>query len=240
MADIDSDGRKDLLCGDTRGQVWIFMNEGSKGRPELASGKLLEIEGRPMVGSSRRVKVVNGKSEIETVAGHPEEAEQYTKIHLADWNLDGFPDLLVGHTEAVLLLYLNKGEKGKLAFSRPVKIKPEGGTLPIRPSPFLFDWDGDGKRDLLVGCDAGQVWLFANTGEDGAPKFGRGRRLEAGGKPIQTGHRARIDVADWNNDGVPDLLVGDFYSVPAEKSGERGKMGGHVWLFKGVKAEEDF
>jgi hypothetical protein len=234
--------------------VWIFLNVGTDASPELAAGKRLEVEGKPVVGGS--LKIGEGepapgepyavgrdgkKLRLVKVPGHPAPAEQYTKIHLADWNGDGRPDLLVGHSDGVFLLYPNRGTKEEPVFGLPEKVELEGGQFPSRPSPFLFDWDGDGKRDLIVGTEDGRVWFYANTGTDTAPRFSKaeGKRMQAGGKPLQVGHRARLTVTDWNNDGVPDLLVGDFYSKPAQEKGQRGESGGNVWLFLGKSGGED-
>jgi hypothetical protein len=111
--------------------------------------------------------------------------------------------------------------------------------FPSRPSPWLFDWDGDGKRDLLVGTEDGKVWFYPNAGSDAAPAFKEGKPLQTGGKPIRVGNRARLCVCDWNDDGIPDLVVGDFYSKPAKEKGQRGEMGGNLWLFLGMTAGEE-
>jgi hypothetical protein len=219
--------------------VWIFLNEGEKGKPVLAKGSRLEVGGEPLMGSRRVGKMVNGKRVIETIPGSHDRAEQYTKIHFADWDLDGLKDILVGHSAGEFLLYMNKGEKGKPAFELPVSLKPEGDTFPPRPSPYLFDWDGDGNRDLLVGSDRGKVFFYKNVGKNDAPLFGKGELLSAGGKTLTVGTRTRIDIADWNNDGAPDLLVGDF-SVQADPKAPRGRsMTGFVWVFLAKKPAKD-
>jgi len=52
--------------------------------------------------------------------------------------------------------------------------------------PTVVDWNGDGKKDLIVGQFAGgRIRLFLNEGTDAAPKFGAFTDLEAGGKPIR-------------------------------------------------------
>jgi hypothetical protein len=209
----------DLLSGDSRGQIWIFQNSGSEQEPVLAQGTHLQIEGKTLMRGS-----------------HPF-ANSYSKIHLADWNLDGLADLLIGYSEGCFYLFLNKGSKAKPDFGAPKKILPEGGTFPSRPSPTLVDWDGDGKRDLLVGCSEGKVYFYPNIGKNKAPRFKEGQPLEAGGKPLHKGYRTAISVCDWNNDGVKDLVVGNFYSRVDPKQ-PRGRIsGGNVWLFRGRKPE---
>ncbi len=41
-------------------------------------------------------------------------------------------------------------------------------------APFVYDFDGDGKRDLLVGqMGAGHLRIYKNIGTNDAPKFGK-------------------------------------------------------------------
>jgi len=84
------------------------------------------------------------------------------------------------------------------------------------------DWDGDGKKDLLVGDGAGYVNLFLNEGTDLAPVFSTSTRVQTeAGVDINVGSMARPVVADYNHDQLKDLLVGcgdgrvSVYSVPA-------------------------
>jgi len=52
--------------------------------------------------------------------------------------------------------------------------------------PTVLDWNGDGKKDLIVGQFAsGRIRLFLNEGTDAAPRFSSFTSLEAGGKPIR-------------------------------------------------------
>jgi hypothetical protein len=96
-----------------------------------------------------------------------------------------------------------------------------------RPSPYIIDWDRDGKQDLLFGTDRAEVYFFRNTGTNENPKLEKGKRLDLTGGDFSKGSRCRIDVTDWNEDGKLDLLVGNFYSY-------KKPMGGNIWLFLGM------
>lgn len=54
--------------------------------------------------------------------------------------------------------------------------------------PSMADFNGDGKKDLLIGHfsdPVGNVVLFLNVGTDADPKFDEGKMVEAAGKPIR-------------------------------------------------------
>ena len=91
--------------------------------------------------------------------------------------------------------------------------------------PDAAEWDQDGLTDLLVGTKSGAVYLLRNIGEAGAPQFATPevllpapdypdrdppRLLLKGDEQVGRGSRASIDVADYNDDGKLDLLVGDW------------------------------
>ncbi len=54
--------------------------------------------------------------------------------------------------------------------------------------PAVADWNGDGRKDLIVGAftgNPGNVRLYLNSGTDAAPSFTGFTCLEAAGKPIR-------------------------------------------------------
>ncbi|MBM3331581.1 hypothetical protein FJY68_06975 [candidate division WOR-3 bacterium] len=74
-------------------------------------------------------------------------------------------------------------------FEAPVALEANGGPINVgtggNASPFLVDWNGDGRQDLLLGqYSAGKVRFYANIGEDTAPVFGDFEYLQADGADI--------------------------------------------------------
>ena len=76
-----------------------------------------------------------------------------------------------------------------LADLRPgVKLKADGKVIDVEVGhlvPCVMDWNGDGKRDLIVGqFSKGKIRLYLNHGTDGSPVFKEYSFLHAGGKEI--------------------------------------------------------
>jgi len=87
---------------------------------------------------------------------------------------------------------------------------PAEGCLGVFPR--VTDWDGDGRKDLLLGLADGRLRVYLNVQTDAEPAFSAGPYVQVG-RPgekaeIDVGSRATPDVTDWNGDGLADLLVG--------------------------------
>jgi hypothetical protein len=195
LVDLDGDGIPDIISGSWPGELYFFRGQG-KGR--FAAGqKLTDKDGKV-------IKVGNAST-----------------VFAVDWNGDGKLDLLIGCIEGDVYLVLNEGDGKTNAFGPAKKLEADG--KPIKASqgdshPLAADWDRDGKLDLIVGCGDGSVVWYRNVGTSTEPKLAAAQTLFApapidwnkGMKQGQHGMRAKICVVDWNGDGWPDLLVGDF------------------------------
>jgi hypothetical protein len=93
-------------------------------------------------------------------------------------------------------------------------------------TPVSFDWDGDGDEDLICGNSAGYIGFIENLDGGNPPRWAAPVYLEAGGEVIriQAGSSGSIQgpaeakwgyttlsVADWNEDGLPDLVVNSIW-----------------------------
>jgi len=75
--------------------------------------------------------------------------------------------------------------------------------------PRLFDWDNDGKLDLLVGS-GNFIWLHRNVGTTTVPSFAFGVKvLDSIGNAISSGDAGWTTFAlfDMNGDGAKDVVV---------------------------------
>jgi hypothetical protein len=145
---------------------------------------------------------------------------------VTDWNGDGKKDLLVGYQiENKIAVYLNSGTDAMPVFTNVFKLQcynpssnvwmeithPCGGCG--APSPWVCDYDNDGKRDLLVGAGHdGTVWLYRNTNTDAKPVLVSMGQLKVGqgsnATLLTVGTRSSQCVQDWDEDGLPDLIIG--------------------------------
>jgi hypothetical protein len=73
--------------------------------------------------------------------------------------------------------------------------------------PFIIDWNGDSKKDLLIGCENGQVLFWRNLSSDTWPMFQEVETVAAGGVPLYL-YRANPFVTDLDRDGTHDLVCG--------------------------------
>jgi len=237
VVDWNNDGRKDLIAGDANGNVTLFLNIGTDKEPELDKGKLIEADGKPISGETKTYKEVSRTFKWgpisgvyrdnvvdKTIPASHELAEHDSRVHLADWDGDRLKDLLVGHTSTIIL-YRNVGTQSAPRLQAPVLIEAPERRFPPKPSPYVVDWDGDGKNDLLVGGEGPRCVFYRNVGSNEKPKLAAGKRLDFREPAGGAGYVWRLEVTDWNNDGKKDLLVGNRWYDAKPSSG------GNLWLF---------
>jgi len=131
-----------------------------------------------------------------------------------DWNGDGLPDLVVGRIEGIpasLYLFLNTGSAGDPLFSVIDTVYCAGIPIQIYYSyPDFHDMNLDGLEDLIVGSSDGRVACFENTGTASSPMFNDILYLGySDGHPIWIMGYIRPSICDWNEDGIPDLIIGE-------------------------------
>jgi hypothetical protein len=83
VEDLDGDGKKDLLSGDTNGQLLLYLNTGSDEAPSFSGFSLVQAAGVPI-----------------DLPGVPR-----SRPFVCDWTGDGLPDILIGAGDGLVRLY---------------------------------------------------------------------------------------------------------------------------------------
>lgn len=201
--DFDHDGDLDLVVSASR-YIYLYENTGTKQAPRFAV-------------HAKHIAVPWGLAPI-------------TVDRFVDWDRDGKVDLVRDYT-----IRLNAGEGNPYVWSKSVSVLPKGDWI-AHPSkigddwfwPFLDDFDRDGKIDVLFGDWWGHIWLHRNESTPEKPRFDlKGERLglvggallKVGPNPDEAnrsfvalqGARTVFTVADFDRDGLRDLVVGDTF-----------------------------
>ncbi len=206
----------DILSGSWPGEIYFFSRRpnGTYGAPKqlrYASGSKIKV------GSASAVAV-------------------------SDWNHDTLPDLLVGDIGGFVHLIPNSGSPKKPSFQKAKRLKAGGRVIKVPggdAGPAVADWDQDGLQDLIVGTGKGDVIWYRNTRSPSDPELAAGIHLvkptavnsndvQSFNNPTGSGSRTKLSIADWNQDGELDLIVGDFNSI---RVGSGSKYHGWVWVY---------
>jgi len=131
-----------------------------------------------------------------------------------------------GPLRGFLLYYENK--QGSFYYKGRIQAGNETLETFGAPGANMADFNGDGKIDIITGEFLDKLTWFENTGTRHKPRFANGKRLlDTTGKEISLHIQMITPVAvDFNDDGKPDLIVGDEDGrVAYLKNTGKGKQG---------------
>jgi hypothetical protein len=125
-ADFDHDGKMDLVVGDNYGKVRYYRNLTGGNHPVFADPLIIPDEGRLVV------------------------------LSIADWNHDGWPDVLVGSASYSVVLNSGKNTGDKFLPIQSLNLP----RMPFQASLWAVDWNGDGDADILARTTYGYLFWF--------------------------------------------------------------------------------
>jgi hypothetical protein len=130
VLDLDHDGNKDVLTGNTEGQLLLYRNTGSNQDPRFSGYVSIESDGVPIdLPASAR-----------------------SRPFVCEWTGDGVPDVLIGSGDGLVRLYYGLDGSVGVEAGRPLASAPH--LLPAYPNPLLF-----GATIPFVLAEAGHVRL---------------------------------------------------------------------------------
>lgn len=172
-----------------------------------------------------------------------------TRIFVDDFNDNGLMDFVAGNHRGQMLWWPNLGTPEEPVFKYPRIIwRADGKPLDVgmHGTPAIADWDGDGRKDLIIS----HIWegyysFFRNVGTNADRVFEWAGFIEADGEPITspftpvpeattpTGdpifHRDYFAIphpVDWNGNGQLDMIAGSYVT-------------GRVYLYENIGTEPD-
>ena len=192
----------DAVFFDANGDGFIDLYVASGGYHNYSPGELRQQD---------RLYLNDGKGRLSKADNAlPEMLVSTSCVRVADFNGDGHPDLFAGgrvvpgrYPEPPASFLLINDGKGR--FSNQIKqIAPELEHFGMISDAACIDLNGDKKQDLVVVGEWMPLTVFIN--EKGKFK----NRTSSYFDKEYSGWWNKLQVADMNNDGRPDLIVGNL------------------------------
>ncbi|SFS13684.1 Repeat domain-containing protein [Granulicella pectinivorans] len=133
-------------------------------------------------------------------------------IAIADYDRDGYPDIVIANDSMLEHLYRNKGNGTfeEVGMTAEIAVDGDGRTYAGMGVDFA-DYNNDGLPDLVITNLASQKYaMYANNG-DGSFSYASYSTGLAGMTQLHSGWGIRF--MDYDNDGLKDLLVAQGHDL---------------------------
>lgn len=193
FGDIDGDGDIDMIIGSKDGEIWFFENKSN---------------------NSQSMDLVLADSNYFQI-----NAGTYTTPQLFDLNNNGKLDLIIGNRAGDLVYYQNNGSKIHPQFDFVTNKLGQVSTADLNYSYYghsvpCFYRNIDGKTKLFTGSNKGWLLHFSDIDNNLEGEFTLKDTIftvkENKKRIIDEGVFTAPFIADINNDGYIDMIVGNF------------------------------
>lgn len=217
VVDWDGDGNLDIISGNSQGFIYYFKNYGNNINYRFSNPEKLHYK------DGEAIHIQGGYG--ESTQGPGESRWGYTCPNVIDWDNDGNLDILFGDARSkhALIRGSNEGLEDEesiylngLNFHGNWRDRP--GIAQYEDSTIYITFDEDNNFHLYKKADA------YNLIDAGKLKLTNGTFISSGRGLLnaynETG-RAKFEIADWDSDGLLDLLVGTtgFMAIPDPVTG---------------------
>jgi hypothetical protein len=182
FGDLDNDGDKDMLIGDLTGNIHYFKK--STGGPQNFTLFAANFGGI--------------------------DAGDYAAPNLFDVNRDGKLDLLIGSMNGRVKYYENTGTSTTPVFTL---INSTFGGIDVRQPGWFSGYstplmiDDNGNYSLIVGSERGWLYKYDNIDGNLSGTFTLSDSMYISWRE---GGRSACAIADINNDGLYDAIIGNY------------------------------
>ncbi|MBN2291142.1 MAG: VCBS repeat-containing protein [Pirellulales bacterium] len=215
--DWNNDGLVDLLAGTSHNVILWWKNCGTRIKPAFVYQGFLQADGEILRTPSTPC-AEDPKQNIWKI-------DYMTAPCVCDWDNDGLPDILTGSYLTGQISYygcIGRDSSGIPILTYKGPLKADGGIIDTGwcAAPVAYDFDNDNRLELITGSlnYGGEknrnnlLMYYKNIGNNKEPLLKHKPLPKIGEFPLS--NMARAGVADWNNDGLVDLIVstgGEIY-----------------------------
>jgi hypothetical protein len=212
VADMDGDGKQDLVLGQENGKLVFYKNTGmSNGIPQMSF-------------------ITNNYQGIDV--------GEYSRPATGDINRDGLTDLVIGEYSGVINYYKNTGSSTSPTFTLENDFfghvrtnffyysyeydttgKPIDSTLHMDgggfSSPYISDVNSDGKWDMITGSATGRLFIYLDIESHLQDSFAEAGPMvynevyDAYERP-DFGFISSPAAADLDGDGAQEIVAGNY------------------------------
>ena len=188
--DLNGDGKIDCVIGNRGGTLQYVVNTGTSSSPKFTQ----------RWGSWNPFNGINVGQLAAPFCG-------------TDFDGDGKIGCVVGSRDGRLRYFVNTGTSSSPTFTERIGTENpfSGVNVVSTASPFCgMDFDGDGKKDCLIGNYEGKLKHYVNTGTSSSPKFTERIGTENPFNSIDVGLRAKpFCSTDFDGNGKIGCVVGN-------------------------------